>query len=328
MRAPEFWERGEGVVPTLLSPLASLYDLGGRLRQRLVAPERAGVPVVCVGNLVAGGAGKTPVALAIAGRLAAAGQAVHVLSRGYGGGERGPLRVDPARHGAREVGDEALLLAAVVPTWVARDRPAGARAAVREGARVVVMDDGHQDPALHKDVSLVVVDAAYGMGNGRLIPAGPLREPVAAGLARAQAIVLIGSAPAALAQALARAGGGKPLLWAEIVPAPEGRALAGRRVVAFAGIARPAKFFDTLANMGCEVVARHAFPDHYVYAPDEIMALVEQASGAEARLVTTEKDRVRLPPEAQAMVEALPVAVEFQDTGTLDRVLAPALGHG
>ncbi len=175
MRAPEFWQ-SDGALARLLAPLGAAYGLAGRLRRARARPAACGVPVVCIGNLVAGGAGKTPVALAVAGRLQDQGRAVQLLTRGYGGRARGPLRVEPGRQGAAEVGDEALLLAARAPTWVARDRAAGAAAAVAAGAEVLVMDDGFQNPALAKDLSLLVVDGASGFGNGRVMPAGPARR--------------------------------------------------------------------------------------------------------------------------------------------------------
>ncbi len=324
MRAPEFWRR-DGLAPALLAPLGWGVELAGRARWRLVRPAVAPVPVICVGNLVAGGAGKTPVALALGARLAAMGWAPHFLSRGYGGRLAGPVRVEPARHTAAEVGDEPLLLAACAPTWVAADRPAGARAAAAAGARVIVMDDGFQNPSLAKTLSLVAVEAAYGFGNGRVMPAGPLREALARGLARADALVLIGDGDAAEVEAPAAAAA-LPVLRARIAPVPDSaRALAGRRVLAFAGIARPEKLFASLAALGCDLVGTRAFPDHHLYAPDEIMALVEAAAAAGATPVTTEKDAARLPEAARAMVETLAVRLVFEDEDALDRLLARAL---
>ncbi|MEE8247033.1 MAG: tetraacyldisaccharide 4'-kinase [Alphaproteobacteria bacterium] len=327
MRGPEFWDHEGGLAPALLAPLSLLYESGTLLRRALTTAQHVEVPVICIGNLVAGGAGKTPVTLALAARLQGAGHAVHILSRGYGGREHGPLRIDPHRHTAREVGDEALLLAARAPTWVARNRALGARAAAAAGAAVVLMDDGHQNPTLHKDLALVVVDAAYGIGNGRVIPAGPLREPAAAGLERADAVVLMGPARREAVERGVRASG-KPVLWAQLVPAPEGYRLADQAVVAFAGIGRPAKFFESLRNLGCRVLAAHAFPDHHRYQGDEVMALVEEAAAAGARLVTTEKDYVRLSPEARPMVEVFPVTAEFADRDALDRLIFGVLRHG
>ena len=192
MRAPGFWQK-DGLLPRLLAPASLCFAAGGWLRRRLASPQHVEAQVICVGNLVAGGAGKTPVAVAIGERLLARGATVHFLSRGYGGRERGPLRVEPDRHGAADVGDEPLLLARTAPTWIARDRAAGAAAAVTAGAGVIVMDDGFQNHTLRKDLSLLVVDGGYGFGNKRVMPAGPLREPLASGLGRADAVVLIGT---------------------------------------------------------------------------------------------------------------------------------------
>jgi tetraacyldisaccharide 4'-kinase len=327
MRAPDFWRRGSlSPWPILLSPLAALYSAAGQWRMTKTTPKRTPVPVVCVGNLVAGGAGKTPTAIAVVRRLQEHGRTVHVLSRGYGGRERGPLRVDPAVHSFRDVGDEPLLLARHAPTWVAQSRPAGALAAVEAGAEVIVMDDGHQNPSLIKDVSLLVIDTDYGVGNGRVIPAGPLREPVARGMARADAVVAIGPVSAQAGdETVTRTGGGKPLLRAQFMPNLEAYALADQGVVAFAGIARPEKFFQTLEALGAHVLARHGFADHHPYSDTEIMALAERASAMNAKLVTTEKDAVRLSPEARPMVEAVGVSLEFADEAALERVLRPAL---
>lgn len=321
MRAPEFW-RHDGLWPRLLAPAAVLYALGGRLRAVAATPWHAPVPVICIGNLVAGGAGKTPVAISIARRLAARGMAVHCLSRGYGGRLRGPVCVDPAAHTAREVGDEPLLLAAHAPTWVTRDRAAGARAACDDGAQAIVMDDGFQNPSLAKDLSLVVVDGGYGFGNGRLIPAGPLREPLLDGLARADAAVLMGEDKGRLRPHLERR---LPVLAGRLVPDDE--SLRGRRVVAFAGIGRPAKFFATLEAMGCRIAARFAVADHHSYTPDEIMQIVERAHAERAIPVTTEKDFVRLPEDARTMVRALPVRLEWADEAALDVLIDRELGR-
>ncbi|MEM7224388.1 MAG: tetraacyldisaccharide 4'-kinase [Pseudomonadota bacterium] len=317
MRAPKHWADG-GPLTALLTPLGWLYDLAGVLRFWLTRPVDCGVPVLCVGNLVAGGAGKTPVALALAERLLEQGFAVHFLTRGYGGRERGPLRVEPARHGAREVGDEALLLAALAPTWVARDRVAGARAAITEGARVIVMDDGFQNPRLAKTLSLIVLDGAYRLGNGRVLPAGPLRERPSRALKRAQGVALLGGEGEDWAKGLA---GGLPLIAATLTPTPEAQGLTGRRLLAFAGIGRPDKFFASLKDAGAELVAQEAFPDHHPYGGDEVAALLARAKSLEAQAITTEKDRVRLPPDLASQVEVLPVAVAWRDPAEVDALL-------
>ena len=280
--------------------------------------EDVKVPVVCIGSVVAGGAGKTPVAIALGEALAQRGRHPHFLSRGYGGTLAGPVRVDRAKHPAYQVGDEPLLLAAVAPTWVARDRAAGARAAANEGAGVILMDDGFQNGALRKDISLLVVDGGYGFGNGRVMPAGPLREPVEEALARADAVIVIGEDTSG---AGARIGTAAPVLTARFVPRPDAERVAGRRVLAFAGIGRPAKFFETLAGMGCEIVDAVPFPDHHRYTEDEVMGLVEAAAAADAVPVTTEKDAVRLPPSAEGMVEPVRVALEWGDPAAFERLV-------
>lgn len=328
MRAPEFWSADgrDHWLGRALAPLGALYAGLGRLREELASPVRAGVPIICVGNLVAGGAGKTPTALAILMLLNALGARPHALSRGYGGSARGPLRVDPASHVVSTVGDEALLLAGVAPAWVSADRVAGAKAAVEAGASLIVMDDGLQNPSLTKDLALVVVDGGFGFGNRRLIPAGPLREPIARGLARCQAIVLIG--PDTLGLEAELAGSAKPVLAAELVPGPEALRYRERPVVAFAGIGRPAKFFATLEAVGALVVERHPFPDHHRYTDDEIMRLCEAASRQGGyKPVTTMKDYVRLPAEARLMVDVLSVELVWRDESAIRRLLAPLVDH-
>ena len=312
---PEFWAR-EGLIPRLLQPLAWGYAAAGATRQAWTRPWRAPVPVICVGNLVAGGAGKTPVAIALARRLQSRGHAVHLLTRGYGGSLAGPVAVDRTQHDAAQVGDEALLLTEVGPSWVARDRVAGGEAAIAAGAKLLLLDDGLQNPTLAKDLSLLVIDGEYGLGNGRVVPAGPLREPLRSGLARADAVVLMGEDRAGVRPLL----GAKPVLRARLVPENAG-AFAGRPVVAFAGIGRPAKFFATLVDLGAHIVARHAFADHHRYRADELHRLVAAAEAARGLLVTTAKDAARLPPEWRARVGVLSVAAEFEDGAALDRLI-------
>lgn len=317
MKAPDFW-RKDGLLPALLSPAALCFAAGGWIRRRAARPRSVAAPVICVGNVVAGGAGKTPVAIALAERLLMHGKAPHFLSRGYGGHERGPLRVDPTHHTAADVGDEPLLLARTAPAWIARDRAAGAEAAVRAGAGIVIMDDGFQNHGLRKDLSLLVVDGGYGFGNGRVLPAGPLREPLAAGLERADAVVLMEPDECGVAATLPAS---LPILHASLQPiAPA--SLAGRRVLAFAGIARPEKFFATLQAMGCRIVGQRAFADHHPYGEQEIAALIAEAQRADAVPVTTEKDAVRLPAALRSGIETLPVALHCREEAALDRLLA------
>jgi tetraacyldisaccharide 4'-kinase len=328
MRAPEFWHDDSGrLAPRLLAPLSAVFATAARLRARATTPWRAPVPVICVGNLTVGGAGKTPTVLALAQRLRAAGLRVGCLSRGYGGSQHGPVEVDPRRQNANEVGDEPLLLAEAAPTWIARDRKDGARVAITEGIDVLILDDGLQNRSLVHDLAFVVVDAGYGFGNNRLLPAGPLREPVDEGLARAAAVVLIGDDRQGLAR---RIGARVPVLMARLVPDEDAHRLARRKVLAFAGIGRPAKFFETLERLGAEMVQRVEFADHHRYTVDEAMRLVEDAQHADAVPVTTAKDFVRLPDGARRMVTAVRVALQFDDPARLDEILAPCLraAHG
>lgn len=327
MRAPGFWARPPerpGWRARVLAPLGALYAAATRARL-----ARAGwlppVPVVCIGNLNAGGTGKTPTVIALAQRLAAEGRAVAVVSRGHGGRLAGPVRVDERRHTAAEVGDEPLLTAAFAPVWVARDRAAGVRAAAAGGADVVLFDDGFQDPSVRTAAGLVVVDAELGFGNGRCMPAGPLREPVAAGLARAAAVLAIGEATA---QARFRdrwgaALGALPLLTGRLAPLATGMSWTGLRALAFAGIGRPEKFFATLAAQGATVLRAVALEDHQPIPPALFHRLEAEAQALRAQLVTTEKDAVRLPPALRTRVLTLPVRLEVDG---IDRLLA-ALGY-
>jgi tetraacyldisaccharide 4'-kinase len=313
--APRFWQH-DGLVPRLLAPLAAVTAGITALRVR-----RTGwfcpVPVICVGNVTLGGAGKTTVTLDLARRLLAQGWDVHVLLRGYGGAARGLHCVAPEDPAAL-VGDEALLHAAVAPTWISADRALGAQALVSACAEVVLMDDGLQNPGVQKRLSLLVVDGATGFGNGRVLPAGPLREPVAAAAARCQAAVLIGDdATGTLAQ-LPR---GLPVHRARLVPGPEAAGLAGRRVLAFAGLALPDKFFTTLIGCGAELAARRPFPDHHHYTRPELAALLAEAEALDALPVTTAKDAVRLPADLRARVQVLTISLAWEDPAAPDALL-------
>lgn len=334
MRAPGFWFRprdSAGWRARLLAPLAALYARATARRLTRGAHVRPGVPVICVGNLTAGGAGKTPTVIALIERLAGRGVTAHVVSRGHGGRLDGPVRVDPRRHGADETGDEPLLLSAFAPTWVARDRAAGARAAVAAGAQAIVLDDGFQNPALHHDLALVVADAERGFGNGRVIPAGPLREPVATGLARADLLLTIG--PDEAQQRFSRdwsAAAHLPRLTGALRPLETGMPWTGLRALAFAGIGHPEKVFQTLRDLGVDLAHTEPLDDHQPLTEALMLRLDHDARALGAQLVTTEKDAVRLPPGYRHKVLTLPVRLTLDDwaplDSALDRLFSPAPG--
>ncbi|MEO0623630.1 MAG: tetraacyldisaccharide 4'-kinase [Pseudomonadota bacterium] len=320
MRAPEFWSNPPempGLAARLLSPVSLLWRLGGRVRA--ARPSwRAPCPVISVGNLTAGGTGKTPLVRALADRLTARGHAPHILSRGYGGRLRGPHRVDPRQDTADDVGDEPLMLAATLPVWIARDRKQAALRAVEE-ASCLILDDGHQSTALERDLCVVTVDAGAGFGNGRVIPAGPLREPISEGLARADAVILIGpEADRAACLSKWPELATRPVAQAELLPSATGLDLAGQPVVAFAGIGRPEKFFATLAAMGADVRLAEPFPDHHSFPVPVLRRLLRTARSQGAMLVTTEKDAVRLPAEFRREVVVVPVDLRVMDWQGID----------
>jgi tetraacyldisaccharide 4'-kinase len=315
MREPGFWWQGDGLAAHLLAPAAAAY---GFVTARRMAQHgwRAPVPVLCVGNFTVGGSGKTPTAIAVAKFLAKAGRRPFFLSRGYGGALAGPVRVDA--QSAAAVGDEPLLLARIAPTIVARDRPAGARAAIAAGADVVVMDDGWQNPSLTKDLAVAVLDGRRGIGNGRVFPAGPLRAPLSSQLDHTDALLVIGPpGPAAMPAITAAERRRLPHFAGDLIPDPAILdKLAGARALAFAGIADPDKFFATLETSGITIAARRSFPDHHRYAPDEIVRLIAEADDERLTLVTTEKDVARLAgdPAARdlaARAVALPVTLKI-----------------
>jgi len=294
MRDPAFWWQPPGLAASLLSPLAAAYGAvaAARLRQ---GGQRCGIPVICVGNPTLGGAGKTPTALAIGELLKLAGARPYFLSRGYGGQVAGPLLVDPVRHGADLVGDEPLLLARVAPTIIAHNRIAGAAMAREGGASVVVMDDGFQNPSLAKDLSILVVDGRRGLGNGYVFPAGPLRAPLEAQLRRAQALVVVGYGDGAAAVKDDARRRNIPVFAARLdADIDDIAALAGKPVLAFAGIGDPEKFFATLTTAGIDVRVRRMVPDHYAYTAGDSAVLLTQARSDGLTLVTTEKDMARL----------------------------------
>ncbi|HKU08360.1 MAG TPA: tetraacyldisaccharide 4'-kinase [Bradyrhizobium sp.] len=330
MREPAFWYRPASWKSHLLRPLAALYGAvaAHRLKRAGLA---AGIPVLCVGNYHGGGAGKTPTVLALAKLLRELGETPVVLSRGYRGKLRGPVRVDASRHSAADVGDEPLMLAQSVPVVVSRDRADGVALAKSLAATVLVMDDGFQNPAIAKDVSLIVIDSNRGIGNAQVMPSGPLRAPLAAQLERTDALVVIGEGRGADGVAAAIAGQGKPVLRARFKPDESSlAALRGKRVLAFAGIGDPGRFFATLREAGIDVATTQTFADHHPLTADEAASLVAEAESSGLTLVTTEKDLARLrtadglPDWARAIVP-FKVTLEFDDAAGLKKFVSAQL---
>ncbi len=311
LTTPRFWYSEPSLWSALLLPLSWLYAILHLIHQRLGKPYISTLPVLCIGNLVAGGGGKTPAALAIADMIKRNDPASRpvFLTRGYGGGLRGPVMVDPSIHTAADVGDEPLLLARMAPTIVAADRAAGARLAEQNGAGIIIMDDGLHNTGLTKTLKLVVIDGAAGFGNGRMLPAGPLRTPLKDGLALADAFILIGQDKSNIRSLL----GDWPVFEAQIEPSatvPD-----NQDYIAFTGIARPEKFFETLTQAGLKIVERRAYPDHHIFSTDELSSLKNAAAEKNAFFITTEKDFIRLPDffKAKSKVEFLPIRLSFKN---------------
>lgn len=330
MREPRFWHGPSSLTSSLLKPFAALYGAIAAKRMHRQGLD-AGIPVLCIGNYHVGGAGKTPTVLALAKLLRELGETPVVLSRGYGGRLRGPVRADPARHAAADVGDEPLMLAATLPVVVSRQRAEGVPLARSLGASVILMDDGFQNPSVAKDASLIVIDASRGLGNGQVFPAGPLRAPLKPQLARTDALIIVGNGTAAEAVAAGIAAQDKPVLHAQLVPDEASvNSLRGRRVLAFAGIGDPARFFGTLTASGIEVVRSRAFADHHAFTKVEIESLIAEAGREALTLVTTEKDLARLwsgggLPDWAKPIMPFAVTLEFDDAARLRKFVTERL---
>ncbi len=331
MREPDFWWRKPGIAARLLSPFGLIYGAIAGWRMRRTG-FNADIPVICVGNFTLGGTGKTPAAIAIAKRLAAQGATPFFLTRGYGGNLAGPVRVDLLSHRASDVGDEPLLLARQAPTIVSRDRAAGAVFAQEAGASVIVMDDGLQNPSLHKTLAIAVVDARRGLGNGYVFPAGPLRAPIATQLTMTHAILVVGSGHGVSQAQTFASTHGLPLLRTRLEPAPDvARSIGARKALAFAGIGDPEKFYLTLSEAGIDATARQNFADHHSYSEDEAASILARCEAENLVPVTTEKDIARLTGQDGARGKlaaaacAIPVTLVPDAPAILDKLLDDAL---
>lgn len=330
MREPDFWYRSPSWVARLLMPVGAIY---GAMTSRRMARRgvTASVPVFCIGNYHLGGAGKTPTTLKITDVLRSLGESPFVVSRGYGGNLHGPVRVEINQHRAKDVGDEPLMMASKVPVIVARDRAAGATLAERQGASVVLLDDGFQNPSIEKNASFIVIDSNRGVGNGLVFPAGPLRAPLLHQVRKTDALIVIGSSLNAEAVASAVAVINRPVLRAQLMPDPASAlSLRGQRVLAFAGIGDPARFFSTLRSIGADVVEERSFSDHHEFAASDLNELVRIAAAKSLRIVTTEKDMMRIVTDARILhhaknISAIPVTLAFEDEIALRNLVAAHL---
>jgi len=348
MKTPIFWYQPPGIFSTLLQPFAFIYGQGVKIAAYFKKPQRFPIPILSVGNIVCGGAGKTPTAIALSQLLQEKGINVHFLTRGYGGKKTGPLQVDCASHQPSDVGDEPLLLAQHAPTWVAKNRPLGVQKAIENGAQLIILDDGHQTSNLYKDVSFVVIDSLQGFGNQCVLPAGPLRENLDAGLNRTDALISIGQT---------ETNGSKPFFKAQIIPqeiiiasgVKQSRAaqqplwiasptsetrnneLGEIRAIAFCGLGFPEKFYATLKSLGIDLALTKSFPDHYTYTEEDLLILHDLAKEHQAILVTTRKDLVKIPPSWQDYLHVLNINVQFEDSDGIYRFIMekiPSLKEG
>jgi tetraacyldisaccharide 4'-kinase len=315
MKSPAFWQQPNAPLSRLLAPLGWAYAEITAWRLAHGSPWKAPVPVICVGNLTAGGAGKTPIVRDLARRLKIRGYRPGILSRGYGGTAPGPLKVDPERQDATLVGDEPLLLARDAPCWVARDRAEGAKAMVADGIDIILMDDGLQNASLHQDLRIIVADGTTGFGNRRPIPAGPLREQIAAGIARADALIVTGEDRCGLGEIFS-----KQIKILQTFVAIQ-NSLPASPLVAFAGIGRPEKFHATLVSAGANVAEFHAFADHHAYSEGELSVLSANAERLSAELVTTEKDWVRLNAGWRSQITAIEIDIAWRDEAAIASLL-------
>lgn len=319
LKPPQFWDKPKSCLGFILEPFSWLYQGSALVHQKMSKPYRAPVPVISIGNFVLGGAGKTPVTIALAQELQHMGWNPHIISRGYGGSLSGPLQVDLTHHQFHQVGDEPLLLAKVAPTWISKNRKKAVNLSIQGGADILLLDDAHQNNTLEKDISIVVVNAVQGFGNGRVFPAGPLRQSIQTGLKNTTILIFIGQDTDPLPKELDTLE--CALVRATIVPLDPHPC----SVLAFTGIGYPEKFHQTLREAGYQVKGFSPFPDHYPFTSEDLHRLKIRARLAEASLITTEKDAVRIPAISRAGILTLPMRLDFRPKNALKDVLEPLL---
>jgi len=324
-KMPKFWYSQktfqDKILKDIFLPASLVYGWLVKKRFELYFPVPMERPIICVGNLVTGGAGKTPLVMSLVDGMKERGYNPHILTRGYGGEEEGPVQVSPARDTAKYVGDEALLLVNKAPTWVAKNRQLGAQVAMDSGANIIIMDDGFQNPIIYKDFSIIVIDGKVGFGNRMLIPAGPLREPIEQGINRAQVLVIIGEDMVNTEEKLKRINPNLIILHASIVTSKDCPDIKDKKVAAFAGIGRPEKFKESLESEGAEVAMWKNFPDHYEYNENDLQQFIKDAEAKDLTIFTTAKDFVRVPVSLKEKISVFNIELEWHDDG-LDKLLS------
>jgi tetraacyldisaccharide 4'-kinase len=322
MRTPNHWQNNN-VLSRLLMPFGWIYFQLSLWRHKIARSVDIGVPVICVGNIVAGGAGKTPTVMYL-GKLLSKRLKVAFLTRGYGGAFSGPIKVSPHKHTFQDVGDEALLLSKIAPTWVSKNRLDGGLAAKLDGAQIILMDDGFQNPTIGKTFSILVFDGPYGVGNNQLIPSGPLRETLGHGMSRADAVVIIGED---LHDLQSKIPENIPLFSVTTSPIISKKLRVAKSVIGFAGIGRPRKFLETLKTLNVEIQDFVPFPDHHKFRNSEIEDLIRRASETGAQLVTTTKDFVRLPPNTKNSIIAMDIELNWANQNQIKALLEQVLDN-
>ena len=321
-KAPRFWyKKNDTIISNSLYPLSLLFRLGTKIRAILSTRKNSALPVICIGNIVVGGAGKTPVAIKLGELLKKNGYNPHFVSKGYGGIESNNILIKQW-HSAKSVGDESLLLSEVAPTWIGRDRNRSFILAKENGANCIIMDDGFQNPTLQKDFSIIIINGEQGFGNKRVIPSGPLRESISRGISRANLIVVIGEISNDVKDKIPNT---VPLIHAQFKISADNKIYKNQKITAFAGIAYPDKFYNSLLEEGAILEKKISYPDHHIFDENDMLHLAEIANLTKSVLVTTKKDFVRIPKPYRSLVSTLDGAVEFEDEGLLVEIITNLL---